>query len=136
MIRQILGSVSQFEKAMLSRQARQGRGRSRLGRIFRTPATTHRHLVALAARAYGGSLSCSKVGLMYDIETVARHLKAGVTRMWANLTTSEAANASDAHYRATSAKMAADRIDKAQRKAREGKPEVRLPSDKGPLFGD
>jgi hypothetical protein len=38
--------------------------RSWLGRIFHTLATTHRHLVALAARAYGGSLSCSKVGLM------------------------------------------------------------------------
>jgi hypothetical protein len=76
--------------------------------------------VVLAVSAYDGRLSCSEVGLMYDTETIARHLKAGVARIWANLTTSEAANASEAHYLATSAKMASDRIDKAQRKAREG----------------
>jgi hypothetical protein len=51
----------------------------------------------------------SQVGLVYDIETIARRLKASVTRMWATLTTPEAANASEAHYRATSAMMAADR---------------------------
>jgi hypothetical protein len=96
--------------------------RSPLGRIFHTPTLTHLHLVVLAARDYDGGLSCSEVGLMYDIETIARHLKAGVTHMWATLTTSEAANASEAHYRATSAKMASDLIDKAQRKGREGKP--------------
>jgi hypothetical protein len=73
---------------------------------------------------------------VYNIETIARRLKAGVTRMWATLTTSEAANASEAHYRATSAKMAADLIDKEQRKAQEGKPGVRPPPDEGSLFGD
>jgi hypothetical protein len=57
---------------------------------------------------------------MYDTETTARHLKAAVASIWAKLTTSRAANASEAHYRATSAKMEADRIDKAQKKAREG----------------
>jgi hypothetical protein len=65
-----------------------------------------------------------------------RCLKAGVTRMWATLTTSEAANASETRYRATSAKMAADLIDKAQRKAREGKPGVRPAPDEGSIFGD
>jgi hypothetical protein len=94
------------------------------------------HLVLLAARDYDGGLSCSEVGLMYDIETVARHLKAVVTRMWANLTTSEGANASEARYRATSAKMASDLIDKARRKAREGRPGVRPPPDEGSIFGD
>jgi hypothetical protein len=69
---------------------------------------------------------------MYDI---ARHLKAGVTRMWANLTTLEAANASEAHYRATSAKIASDLIDKAQRKAQEGKPGVKPPDERS-IFGD
>jgi hypothetical protein len=94
------------------------------------------HLVAFAAQDYVGALSSSEVGLVYDIETIARRLKAGVTRMWATLTTSEAANASEAHYRATSAKMAADLIDKEQRKAREEKPGVRAPADEGSLFGD
>jgi hypothetical protein len=110
--------------------------RLRLGRIFHTPALTHLHLVVLAARDYDGGLSCSEVGLTYDIETIARHLKAGVTRMWGHLTTSEAANASEAHYRATSAEMASDRIDKVQRKAREEKPGVRWSPDEGSIFGD
>jgi hypothetical protein len=39
------------------------------------------HLVVLAARDYGGGLSRSQVGLMYDTETIARHLKAGIARM-------------------------------------------------------
>jgi hypothetical protein len=76
--------------------------------------------VVLAAATYVGSLSCFEVGLMNDTETIARHLKAGVARIWAKLTTSESANASEAHYQATSAKMEADRVDKAQRKWREG----------------
>jgi hypothetical protein len=42
----------------------------------------------------------SDVGLVYDIETIAQRLKASVTRMWATLTMSEAAKASEAHYRA------------------------------------
>jgi hypothetical protein len=81
--------------------------------------------------------------MMADTETTAGYLKAvadalkdGVDRVWAKLTTSEAANASEAHYRATSAKMASDLIEKAQRKAREGKPGVRPPPDEGSLFGD
>jgi hypothetical protein len=97
--------------------------RSPQGRIFHTPALTHLHLAVLAAATYDGGLSCSEVGLMYDTETIAQHLKAGVARMWANLTTSEAAKAYETRYQAGAAKMAADRIDKAQRKAREGKPE-------------
>lgn len=72
---------------------------------------------------------------MYHTQTIARHLKAGIARMWANLTTSEAATASEARYRASNAKMASDRIDKAQRMAREVKPEVRPPSNEGPLGG-
>jgi hypothetical protein len=68
----------------------------------------------------GAGLSCFKVGLMYDTETIARHLKAGVASIWAKLTSSEAANASDAHYRATSAKIEADQMDRAQRTWREG----------------
>jgi hypothetical protein len=74
---------------------------------------------------------------MYDTETTARHIKAGVARMWANLTTSVAAKAYETRYRAAAAKMASDRADKAQRMAREGKPEVRPPSDEGsPLAAD
>jgi hypothetical protein len=66
---------------------------------------------------------------MYDTENIARHLKAGVARMWANLTTSAAAEASEARYQAAAAKIASDLFDKAQRKAREGKPpyDERLP---------
>jgi hypothetical protein len=73
---------------------------------------------------------------MYDIEAVARHLKAGVARMWANLTTSKAAHASETHYRATSAKIASGLIDKTQRKAREKKPGVTPPPDEDSIFGD
>jgi hypothetical protein len=73
---------------------------------------------------------------MYDTETVARHLKSGGARMWANLTTSAAAKASESRYQASAAKMASDLIDKAQRKGREGKPGVRPPADEGSLFGD
>jgi hypothetical protein len=110
--------------------------RSPSGADIHTPALTHLHLVAFAAQDYVGALSSSEVGLVYDIETIARRLKAGVTRMWATLTTSEAANASEAHYRATSDKMAADLIDRERRKAREEKPGVRPPADEGSLFGD
>ncbi len=87
---------------------------------------------ALAASTYDGGLSCSEADLMYDTETIARHLKAGVARMWANLTTSERAAASEARYQAGAAKIASDLNDKAQqRKAREGKP----PSDEGSPTG-
>ena len=52
--------------------------------------------------------------LMYDTETIARHLKASVARMWANLTTSESATAYEARYQASAAKIASDLINKAQ----------------------
>jgi hypothetical protein len=52
-----------------------------------------------------------------------------LAQTWANLTTSEAAKASETRYQATSAKIAADQIDRAQKKAREGKPGVRPPPD-------
>ena len=68
---------------------------------------------------------------MYNTETVARHLKDGPARIWINLTTSVAAKAYETRYRASAAKMASDRADKEQRKAREGKPGVRPPSDGG-----
>jgi len=69
---------------------------------------------------------------LYDIATVARNLKASVARMWTKLTTSEAARAYEARYQASAAKIASDLIDRAQRKAREGKP----PSDEGfPIGG-
>jgi hypothetical protein len=89
--------------------------------------------VVREASNYGGRLSCSEVAFMYAI---ARHLKAGATRMWANLTTSAAANASEAHYRATSAKIASDLFNKSQKQAREGKPGVRPPLDDSSIFGD
>lgn len=88
---------------------------------LRTPATTHWSLVTLAARAYGGGPSCFRGGLLYDTENIARHLKAGVARMWANLTRS-AAEASEALYQAAAAKIASNLFDKAQRKAQEEKP--------------
>jgi hypothetical protein len=59
-----------------------------------------------------------------------------LAQTWANLTTSEAAKAYETRYQASAAKMAADQIDKAQKKAREGKPEVKLPAEEGSLFGD
>jgi hypothetical protein len=65
--------------------------------------------VVLAVSAYGGRLSCSEVALMYDTETTARHLKAGVDRVRAKLTTSEAAPTAEA-----------DRFEKAQRTWWEG----------------
>jgi hypothetical protein len=76
---------------------------------------------------------------MYDTETIARQLKAGAARIWANLTThtSERAATSEARYQAGAAEMASDLFDKAQRKAREGKPKVRPPSEEGsPPAGD
>jgi hypothetical protein len=59
-----------------------------------------------------------------------------VARTWANLTTSKPANASEAQYRATSAKMASDLINKTQMKAREGEAGVRRKLDEGSIFGD
>jgi hypothetical protein len=85
------------------------------------------HVNARSRRVPMMAASCSEVGPTYDAETIARHLKAGVARMWANLTTSEAAAASEARCQAGAAMIASDLIDKAQRKAREGKP----PSDEG-----
>jgi hypothetical protein len=65
----------------------------------------------------------------------AWHLKLAQT--WDRLTTSEAAKASETGYQAVAAKMASDVFAKAQRKAREGKPKVRPPSEEGsPPAGD
>jgi hypothetical protein len=71
----------------------------------------------IAASAYGGGLSCLEAALMFD----AWYLKLAQT--WDRLTTSEAAKASETRYRASAAKIASGQIDKAQRKAREAKPE-------------